>query len=323
MRIRTILAALLVLCLADAARAADQGKVVLALGAAPLSVYNLFMLKLRRADGHAGMATAMYLPNNPLATAPHFKDPDEDGAVLVLTLSAGDWVIYGATWRAGPEIYRPLAAFEVPFAVEAGRTTYIGDFDAVPTTGFVNQRRSAGGVVFLVSDKRDRDIALAKARDPELGEVEVAIADVRGAHTPVFVAPAPAADAAAAEEAPPACLGACESGNNDVEDFKVESMPAGAVVTTSIGPGCPATPCTLQMPRKKPFSITLTLGGYQPLTAQVKPDVFGTDEGARSHVFPGGIAGALVEAATQGLTELTPNPFFARLEPLVPPAAPH
>jgi hypothetical protein len=317
MRLRLMVVLVLLLGCAQAAAAADRGQVVLAFGATPSAPFTQATLRLRRVEGR-GAFNVTYIPGNPLASG-KFSDADEHGCVHLISLEAGDWVIDAATWLSPPLGYHPLAAFEIPFSVRPGQTTYIGDVFAVPVDGVIDGKRQPGGLVFVVRDRSARDIALAR-KNGDVGDVETALIDAEAGHSPIFMAERAGGAGGAHSAAPDLCATNCQPSDSDMEMFKVQTLPAGAVVTTSTGAGCPATPCTLQMPRKGAFHLTLTLAGYAPVEADVRADSFGPDSGARRHVIVGGLIGELAVAATQGFVELTPNPFFARMRPLPTPA---
>jgi hypothetical protein len=315
MRLRFLAVLLLLFGFAQRAAAADRGQVVLAFGAGPAPAFTQATLHLRCVEGCRAFTTVTYIPGNPLASG-NFTDGDERGSVHVLSLAAGQWVVDAVSWQWPPNSYRPLAAFAIPFTVIAGQTTYIGDVMAVPVDGVVNGKRQPGGLVFVVRDHSARDIPLAR-KNGDVGEVQVALIDAAAGHSPEFLATG--ASATGAESRPQTqdlCATSCQPSDSDLEAFKVESFPAGAAVATSTGASCPATPCTLQMPRKGAFRLTLTMAGYAPVEADVRVGAFGPESGARPHFSFGGVVGALAEAATGGFDELTPNPFYARMRPL-------
>jgi hypothetical protein len=89
-----------------------------------------------------------------------------------------------------------------------------------------------------------------------------------------------------------------------VVQLQLDSVPQGAEVRTSLGPGC-RTPCTI--PLTDPltgFSVTYTLDQFLPVTVPV-----------RVTVVPDGFfswGGAVVD----------PNPVVAELQPVPPPPPP-
>jgi hypothetical protein len=80
------------------------------------------------------------------------------------------------------------------------------------------------------------------------------------------------------------------------ESVQFESEPPGATATLSIGQNC-KTPCALNVPVDKSFSVTFTLAGYQPASEQV-------------------------ESISDGGSRLRPNPVTAELTPAPPPPKP-
>ena len=80
------------------------------------------------------------------------------------------------------------------------------------------------------------------------------------------------------------------------ESVQFESEPPGATATLSIGQNC-KTPCALNVPVDKPFSVTFTLPGYQPASEQV-------------------------ESVSDGGSRLRPNPVTAEWTPAPAPQKP-
>jgi hypothetical protein len=85
------------------------------------------------------------------------------------------------------------------------------------------------------------------------------------------------------------------------EVLRVESEPPGADARTSQGQSC-RTPCELSVSSGGEMSVSFALNGYQPQTLQVRtespPQSFGDAGPAR----------------------LQPNPVYAELQPVKPPA---
>ncbi len=93
-----------------------------------------------------------------------------------------------------------------------------------------------------------------------------------------------------------------------VAALRLESDPPGAEAKTSVGPGC-RTPCAVNVPADREFTVSFTLNGYLPATESVRPVL--PDDGRVD-----------IEAPTQPTVELQPNPVFATLQPAPPPARP-
>jgi len=86
------------------------------------------------------------------------------------------------------------------------------------------------------------------------------------------------------------------------EVLRVESEPPGADARTSQGQSC-RTPCELTVQSGGEMTVSFALNGYQPQTVQVRPDVAPT---------------SYTETGTGG--RLQPNPVYAELAPVKPPA---
>lgn len=79
-----------------------------------------------------------------------------------------------------------------------------------------------------------------------------------------------------------------------------DSVPPGADVVTSVGPGC-KTPCSIPIATETGFSATFNLPKYAPMTVPVAVTK---------------VPGDFTTAAT---TTVEPNPVVAELQPMTPP----
>lgn len=100
-------------------------------------------------------------------------------------------------------------------------------------------------------------------------------------------------------------------GTKDV--FSVQTTPPGATATMSNGLTC-VTPCTLELPRKHGFSVTLELDGYKGLTTNIVPKQAGAGSaGMAGNIIFGGLIGAAVDAGSGAMKDLYPNPLIVTL----------
>jgi hypothetical protein len=83
-----------------------------------------------------------------------------------------------------------------------------------------------------------------------------------------------------------------------LDTVRFESTPPGADAKTSNGQTC-RTPCALALPTNAPLTVTFTLNGYQPESADLDPVSSGS-----------------------GVPELHPNPVQVDLVPAAPPPKP-
>lgn len=105
------------------------------------------------------------------------------------------------------------------------------------------------------------------------------------------------------------------------ETFKIQTTPTAASVALSSGETC-TSPCALKLKRKKEFTVTATLPGYKPATAEVKSKVKGGGiAGGAGNILLGGVIGAVVDGSNGSMRDLTPNPLIMTLEPEMTPAA--
>jgi hypothetical protein len=113
-------------------------------------------------------------------------------------------------------------------------------------------------------------------------------------------------------------LGACASITRGTEEqVGFHSEPAGATVETTIGRGCPATPCALAMPRSDAFVATFSKAGYRSEQVMVRTKLSsGGAVGMAGNVIAGGVIGAVVDVSTGASLDHDPNPVVALLKPL-------
>lgn len=121
-----------------------------------------------------------------------------------------------------------------------------------------------------------------------------------------------------------ASLGGCATvTRGTTTKFTVASTPPGGAVKTSTGFTCDPTPCSMTMPRKESFDVTVTKAGYAPKTLHVRSSVSGGGAaGLAGNVLIGGVIGMAVDGTSGAMDDLTPNPLQVDLEPEGAPAAP-
>tara|TARA_Y100000758_G_scaffold267722_1_gene208403 strand:- start:269 stop:649 length:381 start_codon:yes stop_codon:yes gene_type:complete len=96
--------------------------------------------------------------------------------------------------------------------------------------------------------------------------------------------------------------------------FTVTSEPTQANVMFSNGLVC-LTPCTLMLPRRPGFVVSVSKEGYKMITANVVSQIAGAGGAALAgNVVLGGLIGAGVDSTTGATNELVPNPLHLVLE---------
>lgn len=109
------------------------------------------------------------------------------------------------------------------------------------------------------------------------------------------------------------------------DEVAVISEPPGAAVTTTLGVGCAATPCTLEVARDATFTVTVAKPGYAGQSVTVETRLSSTGAAlATENVATAGL-GLAVDAATGGALEHVPNPVSVTLASVAPakPARAH
>ena len=119
-------------------------------------------------------------------------------------------------------------------------------------------------------------------------------------------------------------LGGCATLTRGMRDeVAVISDPPGAVVTTTLGTGCAATPCTLDVARDAVFTVTVSKSGYGSLSVAVGTRLSGTGAALTSENIATAGLGVVVDAATGAVLEHVPNPVSVTLPGLPhPPSTP-
>jgi hypothetical protein len=153
---------------------------------------NLYQLMIRKADQSMATLVTHYYKNMFVSTN-DMKDIGLHGHLSVKKLAPGDYEVfsYRVSWPssqylAGGEVY-PTEPFSIPFKVEAGKTTYVGCFGAVQLYGknFMGLKLPAGAR-FIVTDQSERDIPIARTKEPELGPVVLQVPDIDALNIPLF-----------------------------------------------------------------------------------------------------------------------------------------
>lgn len=102
------------------------------------------------------------------------------------------------------------------------------------------------------------------------------------------------------------------------EAFVIETTPPGAEATLSIGLTC-TTPCSLRVPRRGDFVVTLEREGYETVQSTIVSSIDGGGGTAMAgNVILGGIIGAGVDASTGAMNSHKPNPLVVELVAIRP-----
>jgi len=116
----------------------------------------------------------------------------EAGRVFVQSLPPGRYEIYdfgftGTIIVASVE-WSSRTPFAIPFTINPGEATYIGNFARAPSLGTRLEPQLGAVGYFVVSDQSERDLAIARARDPALPTVRSEVIDVSNLGHPMLYA---------------------------------------------------------------------------------------------------------------------------------------
>jgi len=154
----------------------DVGYFVVGLGKAESSPYQSYGIMFEEASKPAVVSELDQLSNPPhlmwsmlYGPSPDFKDAFESGAVYILQLKPGKYHLYqiwvtsrgGVTWSG-------KKSFLYNFEIEAGKTTYLGNFKAKINTKEDKAREYKYEPVYIVSDRRQTELEIAKKKKPAI-----------------------------------------------------------------------------------------------------------------------------------------------------------
>lgn len=183
---------------------ADAGSVVIGFGIAKrpeaFDYYRISIAHAKDARNCLSTRTAALVDFSPHALIGSHRDYTneyEEGIEITASLPAGDYAICDFTFHYNPlDIYsfnlRPAIPFYLPFTVQAGKTIDLGNLQAhtLLGRGAVETKREPSAVVFLVTDRKNRDVALARSRVPGLPQPVInGTLDVATHHASNFITP--------------------------------------------------------------------------------------------------------------------------------------
>jgi hypothetical protein len=110
-------------------------------------------------------------------------------------------------------------------------------------------------------------------------------------------------------------LGACATVTRGTSTaWAVSSEPAGAQVSTSNGYSCPATPCSIRMPRKDGFTAAVSKPGYRTAQITVAP-IPGAGLPLALDVLASAVMLTTADVVDGAASDLSPNPAKVSLLP--------
>ena len=99
-----------------------------------------------------------------------------------------------------------------------------------------------------------------------------------------------------------------------LENFEIQTSPAGASVRASTGWRC-VTPCEIQIKRVSAFAIDVEKAGYQPVRVLVKPE---RERGGKlaltGNILFGGFVGLAIDGMSGAAHGHLDNPLHINLE---------
>lgn len=116
----------------------------------------------------------------------------EAGRVFVRTLPPGRYEIYDFGFRGTIVVanveWSSATPLAVPFTINPGQTTYIGNFARAPSLGSRLEPELGAVGYFVVSDQSERDLPIARVKEPALLPVHIEVTDVSGLGHPMIYA---------------------------------------------------------------------------------------------------------------------------------------
>lgn len=110
-------------------------------------------------------------------------------------------------------------------------------------------------------------------------------------------------------------ISSCATVTRGTKDtFVINTTPSSATAMTSHGYTC-VTPCSLSLPRKESFVVTVKKDGYCDAQGTVTPRTVGAGSaGMAGNLVVGGLIGLGTDAVTGATKDLVPNPMEFTLE---------
>jgi len=149
----------------------DAGYVVYSTGADEYSPASYYTLHFRDAARRESVDRVFRPVGNPYEDPPlDFDTPSFQGAVFVLRMKPGEYEIYNYTVRkphaiGGDTLFTAGREFRIPFAVEKGKITYLGQYRAQVLKGRDDRDKEVDAYFYyIIEDQADRDLAIARAR---------------------------------------------------------------------------------------------------------------------------------------------------------------
>lgn len=185
-------------------KGADAGVLIYAAGSiGPESNFKFFYRKVGAPSGYRGFGgdgSIYYDTRSLFISRPADFTGHEDGQVVTTRLEPGSYEVYTYKIVAGAyggEIdWGPAHGdFSIPFTIETGKATYIGDFAGIRLSGegAFGSKTVEGGLI-IVTDKHERDIPIAQKQMPNLPPVTVSVMDVSKLGEPALLSKEPAAN---------------------------------------------------------------------------------------------------------------------------------
>ncbi len=180
---------------------ADAGFLVVAMGEGADTFYGSYKLFYRnKAD--TKITGRVYFPSGlwAIKMRDYYRDDDRGGLVLIKKLPPGDYELVnfeiyndGLHGPGGAQLtsdmwWKSKEDFSIPFKISEGAATYVGEFKAVGMRfhPFLKGKYAVGGAYFVVSDKSDRDVAIAKQKQPAIKKVELSVPNVDALNNPLL-----------------------------------------------------------------------------------------------------------------------------------------
>lgn len=168
----------------------NSGTLIMAMGEQPGLFYLWYRWKLRPVGGIEAQLVEIMGVHNDFSTKRDFKG-DELGRILTQALPEGDYEFVGfeveeqVGWTIVTSKYDN---FSMPFHIDAGKATYVGDFMAEIDRYRLDffGRKIPESFYFVISDKNARDLPLARKLYPDLSEPTVSVVDADAARHPLL-----------------------------------------------------------------------------------------------------------------------------------------
>ena len=165
----------------------DAGILVTSIAQDKDTRFDIYRLDYRSRDRRVSDSIAWMRSSALSSDEPDFSEPSKSGEVFALKLAPGDYEIYNYAIMGKGVLFSAAEDFSVPFTIAAHESIYLGEFLALVTNGGNGPEKTIQSApIFVISNQRARDIALAQREEPRVAALRDGIPSAASLRSPLF-----------------------------------------------------------------------------------------------------------------------------------------